>query len=113
MSHGITYCNLCPWTACMQVHMYIYFSRIQCVPFKSISCIISVSYTGFCDEAYLRGDEVEDLPEWRQQELLYFIIPQVISQQVCQCGHSLETENTHRFISTYILERKKVKSAAL
>lgn len=38
---------------------------------------------------------MEDLPEWWQQELLYFAIPQVLSQQVSQCRHSLEKDNMY------------------
>lgn len=38
---------------------------------------------------YLRGNEVEELPECWQDKALDFTLLEVVPQEVSQCGHSL------------------------
>ena len=52
---------------------------------------------GHCFGVYrhLCGDEVEQLPQWRQQALLQFAVPEVLPDQLREHDNSLEAQGMH------------------
>lgn len=71
LSHAYKWCEF------RLKYVFLFKNQLRYV-YLSVSLDIA-----FCHaEVYLRSDEVEELPEWWQQELLYFTVPHVVSQQI-------------------------------